>query len=88
MPLWRSLRVPVLVVFGSADEYVPAQVSADRIQRALRDGGNRDATVRIFPGANHVLRQLPLVAGGKWDWPRAAPGYIDTVTGWILAHSH
>lgn len=87
IPLWRSLRAPVLVVFGSGDELVPAVVSADRIRRALREGGNRDATVRVFPAANHVLRQLPLVAGGEWDWPRAAPGYLETLTAWVLGHT-
>ena len=87
IPAWRALRTPVLIVFGAADELLPAPVSAARIQAALHDGGNRDATVRVFPAANHVLRRLPLVAGGKWDWPRAAPGYLDGITTWIAAHS-
>ena len=43
--------------------------------------------MRVFPGANHVLRTLPLVIGGKWDWPRAAPGYLELVTKWVLDHS-
>jgi uncharacterized protein len=87
IPLWRALRIPVLVVFGGADELVPSAIGATRIRGALREGGNRDATIRVFPAANHVLRQLPLVAGGKWDWPKAAPGYLDGITTWIIAHS-
>ena len=71
IPLWRTLRIPALVVFGAADELVPARVSAASIERALREGGNPDFTVRVFPAANHVLRRLPLVAGGAWDWSRA-----------------
>ena len=85
IPLWQSVRPPVLVVFGAADELVPAPVSESRIRQALRNGGNRDATLRVFPAANHVLRQLPLVAGGRWDWPKAAPGYLDLVDEWIAA---
>ena len=46
-----------------------------------------DHLVRVFPAANHVLRRLPLLAGDRWDWPRAAPGYMDLVTGWILDHA-
>jgi len=84
---WRQVRVPVLAVYGAADELVPAALSARLIERALHDGGNRDITVRVFPAANHVLRTLPLVAGGKWDWPRAAPGYVKLVTDWILERS-
>ena len=33
-----------------------------------------------------VFRDAPL-AGGKWDWPKAAPGYLDAVTAWIERHA-
>ena len=53
--------------------------------------GNPDETpwdfvVRVFPAANHVLRRLPLAAGGAWDWPRAAPGYLELITDWVQRH--
>jgi dienelactone hydrolase len=86
-PWWRGLHVPVLAVYGAADELVPAKPNAESVERALHQGGNRDATVRVFPAANHVIRTLPLVAGGTWDWPRAAPGYMELVTRWVLEHS-
>jgi len=87
LPAWRALRVPALVVFGAADELLPSGPSAANIERALRQGGNADHTLKTFPAANHVLRTLPLVAGGPWDWPRAAPGYLDLVTEWMKAHA-
>lgn len=87
VPWWHSVRVPVLAVFGAADPLIPAALSAQRIERALRANGNRDVTVRAFPAANHELRLLPLVAGGPWDWPRAAPGYLELVTHWMKSHS-
>jgi hypothetical protein len=86
LPAWRALRTPVLVVYGAADELVPASTSAERLRLALRAGSHPDATVRVFPAANHMIRRLPLAAGGAWDWPRAAPGFLDTVTAWMLAH--
>jgi dienelactone hydrolase len=86
IPSWRRLRVPALVVFGAADELLPARVSAEKIEDALRAGGNRDATVSVFPGADHVLRRHPPVTGVAWDWPRAAPGYLDLITRWITRH--
>jgi len=86
LPSWRALRVPVLVVFGAEDELLSAAISAPRIERALREGGNQDFVVRVFPAANHVLRRLPLVAGGAWDWPRAAPGYLELITDWVQRH--
>jgi dienelactone hydrolase len=86
LPGWRALEVPALVVFGAADELLPAGISAAAIERALGQGANPDHTLKVFASANHTLRVLPLVAGGKWDWPRAAPGYLDLVTRWMLAH--
>jgi pimeloyl-ACP methyl ester carboxylesterase len=85
-PWWRAVHVPVLAVYGAADELVPAKKSAGRIERELHRAKNPDVRVRVFPAANHVLRTLPLVAGGKWDWPRASPGYMDLVTDWMLEH--
>src|SRR5262249_408323 len=76
----RGLKARALVVFGAADELLPAGASAANIERALVQGGDVDHTVKTFPAANHVLLTLPLVAGGAWDWPRAAPGYLDLVT--------
>jgi len=86
-PAWRAVHAPVLAVYGAADELVPARSSVRLVENALHRGGNRDATVRLFPAANHVIRRLPLVAGGRWDWPRAAPGYMDLVTAWVLDHT-
>jgi pimeloyl-ACP methyl ester carboxylesterase len=85
-PWWRAVHVPVLAVYGASDELVPAKKSAGRVEHELHRAKNPDVTVRVFPAANHVLRTLPLVAGGKWDWPRAAPGYMDLVTGWMREH--
>lgn len=87
-PWWSAVRVPVLAVYGAADELVPPKPNAKAIERALRKGGDKDVTVKMYPSANHILRTLPLVAGGRWDWPRAAPGYLDKVTEWLVAHTH
>jgi len=36
--------------------------------------------------AVEILRRLPLIAGGAWDRPRAAPGYLELVTRGIQDH--
>jgi pimeloyl-ACP methyl ester carboxylesterase len=87
LPAWRALRVPALVIFGDADELVPGPTSAANIERALGEGGHAHAQVKRFSAANHMLRTLPLVAGGAWDWPRAAPGYLELVTRWMESHA-
>jgi len=87
---WRSLQVPVLLVYGEADELVSARPSAERLAAALREAGNNDVTTRIYPRANHVVRLVasPLApATGRWEWPRPAPGYLDEVLRWTREKS-
>lgn len=77
---WRHVRVPVLLVYGAEDQRVPAAESAERIRVALRAGGNRQLTVRIFPGADHTFRLRPGTSG----WPVTAPAYVASVLDWIV----
>jgi pimeloyl-ACP methyl ester carboxylesterase len=86
-PVWRRVSPPVLAIYGAADELMLAPQNAKAVERALRKGGNRNVTVKVFPNANHVVRTLPGLAKGPWDWPRAAPGYEQLVTSWIVEHT-
>jgi len=78
---WARVRVPVLLVYGAEDQRVPARGSAARIAAALRRAGNRDVTVRIFPGADHTFRLAP----GPSGWPSTAPDYVSTLVQWLAA---
>lgn len=81
LPVLRRVRCPVLLLFGEADPNYPAPVSARLMQQALRDGGNRDVTSWIAPGANHSLRVRQ--PDGTWV---PAPGLTDVQHRWILDH--
>jgi dipeptidyl aminopeptidase/acylaminoacyl peptidase len=76
---WAKVRVPVLLLYGAEDKRVPPSESAARIAHTLRRAGNRDVTLRIFPGADHTFRLHP----GPSGWPDTAPGYISTLTDWL-----
>ncbi|HET9439743.1 MAG TPA: alpha/beta fold hydrolase [Longimicrobiales bacterium] len=76
---WAGLKVPVLLIYGAADERVPAAESAARISGTLQRAGNSDVTVRIFPGADHTFRLPP----GPSDWSETAPGYLSTIMQWL-----
>jgi pimeloyl-ACP methyl ester carboxylesterase len=83
VPVWAKVRVPVLSMWGELDLLVPAETSRAILARALRKGGNRDYTLKIFPGASHglsVIRGLD----EPWDWPRLAPGYQELMVEWLL----
>lgn len=87
VPWWQGVHTPVLALFGTASQMLPARAGAKAIEHNLRRGKNRDVTVYLIPSANELMRIVPLETGGKWDWPRAAPGYMESVTSWVLERS-
>ncbi|HEU0299488.1 MAG TPA: alpha/beta fold hydrolase [Longimicrobium sp.] len=77
---WARIRVPVLLMYGAADERVPAAESAARIAAAvLRSHAGADLTVRILPGADHTFRLPP----GPGGWPVTAPDYLPALLDWL-----
>jgi dienelactone hydrolase len=58
----RRVRQPVLILQGALDRQVSAG-QADTLATAMRAGGNRDVTVRVFPGLNHLF--LPTDGDGS-----------------------
>ncbi len=48
------LQVPTLVIHGTTDTKIPIS------DAFLLAGGNRSATLRLIPGMNHVLKDVPL----------------------------
>jgi len=49
-----GVRAPVLILHGEKDYQVPV-AEAEKTASAVRSGGNRDVTVRRFPGVNHLF---------------------------------
>jgi uncharacterized protein len=58
LPTARRVRQPVLILQGAVDRQVSAG-QADTLGAAFRSGGNRDVTVRVFPGLNHLFLVSP-----------------------------
>ena len=73
LPALRSMRQPVLALYGTDDRAVPPMQSAQILADELSRSGNRAYTIRFFGGADHALR-----VGGV-----LAPGYLATMTAWI-----
>lgn len=72
--VWAQVRQPALVIYGTEDYLVPPAESSRQIVDDLERGGNTSYAVRFFGGADHGLRQ-----GGGY-----APGYLRTMTDWII----
>ncbi len=62
LPTARKVTQPVLILQGALDRQVSAG-QADTLARAIRSNGNRQVTVRTFPGLNHLF--LPTVGDGS-----------------------
>ena len=87
VPYWAKVTCPVLLLFGELDANVPPKESIPPIQRALERAGNRDVTIKTFPGANHVL--LAARTGARSEYPhlnRFVPGYFEVMRQWLQDH--
>jgi hypothetical protein len=85
-----QVHCPALILQGGADLTVPPR-SAQRLAAAMRDGGNPDVTVRLFPGISHSL--LPDPQGLSSGWPflpafLTAPEVLATLSRWAAEHLH
>jgi hypothetical protein len=57
-PTAARVRAATLILHGATDRQVPAE-QAEELAEAIRRGGNREVTVRVFPEANHLFLQDP-----------------------------
>jgi alpha-beta hydrolase superfamily lysophospholipase len=79
---WAQVNVPVLVIYGERDLYVPVAQSISDIERALSKAKNRDYTILVLPRASHAFIVEP-EAGQPFEWWHMAPGFPDLLTAWI-----
>jgi hypothetical protein len=85
----RRVRQPTLILQGAVDRQVTAG-QADTLAAAMRQGGNRDVTVRVFPGLNHLFLVSPSGTGDPGEYatlpevtlPREV---LDTLANWLAA---
>ena len=80
----RRVRCPALVLHGGADLTVPVR-SAERLAWAMRSNGNRNVSVRIFPGISHAFLPDPVGLSSGWAGLPAfltSPQVLRTITDW------
>jgi hypothetical protein len=79
MPLWETLPVPGLIVFGDEDEYdnVPVQESVRRLNAAIQRNPRANLTVKVFQGSGHGIREPRS--------KRIRQDFLNLLTEWITA---
>lgn len=82
-PALRALDVPVFAFFGEKDLQVPPPQSEGPMRDLL--AGGPDATVRTFPGLNHLMQPTATGAIGEYGTIETtiAPEVLDAVTAWL-----
>lgn len=82
----RRVRVPVLILQGATDQQVTPE-QAEALGKTMRDAGNRQVTVRVFPQANHLFVQDP--DGNPANYTKLPSGMVRAdvlreLTAWAL----
>jgi len=88
-PALRKVRCPVLAIGGEKDLQVPARENLREIAKALRAGGNRDATVRVMPRLNHLFQTAKTGAPSEYGRieETISPAALKVIGDWIAAHT-
>jgi uncharacterized protein len=84
-PALSRTKCPVLALFAELDMQVPPSLNKGPVESALRKGGNKDVTVRVLPGANHLFQAADTGYPSEYGTLKKEflPGFLDTVTAWV-----
>ena len=82
----EKVNVPVLALVGEKDLQVPPKENIDLIETALKKGGNKNYTVTLLPGLNHLFQTsktgLPSEYGEIEE--TISPTVLQMMSDWIL----
>jgi pimeloyl-ACP methyl ester carboxylesterase len=86
LPALRKVRCPVLAVCGEKDLQVPPKENLQAIEKALTEGGNKDVTIREFPGLNHLFQACKTGSPTEYGTieETMSPTVLEAVSAWIL----
>jgi len=85
LPALTKVKCPVLALNGEKDLQVPPKENIPAIESALKKGGNKQVTIRIFPGLNHLFQECKTGIPGEYGTieQTIAPVVLETTTNWI-----
>ena len=83
----RRVRCPVLAINGGKDMQVNAAENLPIIEKALRDGGNPDYTVKELPGLNHLFQTAETGYSTEYATieETMSPTVLELIGDWVLA---
>jgi pimeloyl-ACP methyl ester carboxylesterase len=86
IPYLKKIQCPVLALNGDKDIAVVYPQNLTAIGEALKEGGNRDYTLKMFPRVNHLF--LHCVTGAPTEKPQDFDPEVEQVIGdWLVKHT-
>jgi uncharacterized protein len=88
-PVLQKVRCPVLALSGEKDTQVTPKENAPAVEAALKAAGNKDYTVRVLPGLNHLFQtcRTGTVAEYGQIEETFAPSALGIIGDWIEKHT-
>lgn len=85
-PTLAKVKCPVLAINGNKDTQVVAEQNIPGIEKALKEGGNNDYTVKVFPELNHLFQTAETGQLDEYEKidETVNPAVLEYVTKWIL----
>ncbi len=82
----EKVKCPVLALNGEKDLQVPAKVNLSAIKKALEKSGNKDVTVKEFPGLNHLFQECKTGLPSEYATieQTISPAVLKEIRNWIL----
>ena len=85
-PTLAKLRIPVLALIGEKDLQVPPKENLALIEAALKKGDNKNYTVLLLPGLNHLFQTAKTGLPNEYSTieETISPTALQTISDWIL----
>jgi uncharacterized protein len=89
VPALQKTACPVLALNGQKDLQVPAKQDLEKIDKALKDGGNKDYQTTELLGLNHLFQHAPTGSPTEYGGieETMAPEALNAVSDWVLKHT-
>ena len=88
-PVLKQVHCPVLALYGEKDTQVTPKENAPAVEAALKGAGNKDVTVRVLPGLNHLFQTSQTGSVNEYNQIEEtfAPAALTQIGDWIAAHT-
>ena len=89
VPALQKTKCPVLALNGEKDLQVPSKQNLAKIERTLRDAGNKDFQTTELLDLNHLFQHAPTGSPTEYGsiQETMAPEALNAVSDWVLKHT-